>query len=185
MPESRFPRMKRIVMMAVGLALAGGCGTSAAPAGGARSPAPGASVTLADLGWLLGTWRGTGEGGGEEFFERYSVRDDSTFSIVYFTDSTCTATQPVTGTVEERAGRIYHTYGPSRWVVPEGSPASLLFHPVERANNRFRWTSERATRWTATLMHTDSLGREVARTYTLHRLHAGDTPNAEYQGCAR
>ncbi len=165
----------RSVTCGAALALLAACSTPAPRSAPEQSRSSAAApLTLADVRWVLGTWRGTG-GGGNPFFEEYRVRDDSTFSITYFTDSTRTATQRVTGTVEERAGRIYHTYGRSRWVVAEGTPTSLLFHPVEQADNRFRWSYVSPTQWTATLMNPDSTGREVTHTYTLDRLDAGSS----------
>lgn len=177
MRRSRSLALGRIVSSAaLGLALAlfGGCGAPAARSAPEQTRSGVvAPVSIAELGWLIGTWRGTGEG--QEFFEQIAVLDDSTLSVVHFTDSTRTAIQPVTGTIEERAGRVYHTYGQARWVVTGGSARSLLFRPVEGADHRFRWTSELPTRRTTTLVRTDGLGREVTQTYTLKRLDADHT----------
>lgn len=135
------------------------------PSGTAGAPA-GARVTLAELAWLIGTWRGTGQEDGSEIFQSYGVRDDSTVSIVYLNDATCTPADPVSGTLEQRGGRVYQTFGPSRWVM-RGSPASLLLEPVGDAGTRFRWTPEGPTRWTATVIQP---GSESTLTYTFQRL---------------
>jgi hypothetical protein len=127
-----------------------------------------AAGTLDGLGWLLGDWRGTGEG--EEFHEQYQVQDDSTFRVVYFTDCTRTATRPDSGTLEERAGRLYHTRGRARWLVTERSSTSLVFEPVEGASHRFRWIMETPVRRTVVATRPDSPGREVTQSYSLRRL---------------
>lgn len=159
-------RLSCIACLTAAAALLGGCGTPAPRTSPGQNGTP-VAIRLADVRWLLGTWRGSGEG--ENFYEAYRPVDDSTFSIVYFTDSTRTATQPTTGTVEQRGGRLYHTYGRSRWVA-DGSPTSLQFEPVERATNHFRWSYDSPSRWRATLLHRDSLGGVVTRSYTLERL---------------
>lgn len=80
-----------------------------------RRQRTGGRVTLAELEWLIGTWRGTREEDESEFFQSYRVRDDSTFSIVYFAAAACRPANPVTATLEQRGGRVYHTFGPARW----------------------------------------------------------------------
>lgn len=162
-------RISVVAALGAALALLDGCSAAAPRGAPARTPARAAApVSIADLGWLLGAWRGRGEEG--ETFEQVAVRDDSTFSIVYYTDSTRTATHPVAGTIEERAGRVYHTRGAARWVVAGGFPTSLHFHPVEGADTRLHWSYEPPPR-TAAVTRTDSLGREVTRSYVFSRVY--------------
>jgi hypothetical protein len=160
--------------------LLGGCSAFAARVAPGRGGAPVAAAgTLDGMGWLLGHWRGTGEG--EEFHEQYQAQDDSTFRVVYFTDCTRTAARPDSGTLEQRAGRLYHTRGRARWLVTERSSTSLVFHPVEGAAHRFRWILETPAWRTAVVTRLDGRGREVTQTYSLRRLDhqhdwLGNTP---------
>lgn len=170
-------------LVAFGAALAlllAGCGALAPRRAPGQGPAPAAAAgTLDGMGWLLGHWRATGAG--EEIHEQYEIQDDSTFRVVYFTDCTRTATRPVSGTLEQRAGRLYHTHGRARWLVTERSPATLVFQPLEGAGHPFRWILETPAWRTAIVTRADSLGREVTQTYSLRRLDhqhdwLGNTP---------
>jgi hypothetical protein len=139
-----------------------------APAVQAADAAAAPAIRLQDLTWLTGSWRGTGEG--EEFHEDIRLEDDSTMVIVYYEDAARTIVQRIRGTIEQRGGRIWHSYGDARWVVNEGSPTSLSFEPVQNARNRFTWTRESQDRWTAVLRYPDPAGGEVTGTYVMERI---------------
>ena len=78
--------------LAVAFLLAG-CQPAERPEPEAAGAESAASVTATDfqaIGWIEGTWRGTG-GGVEPFIERYRLVDDSTLLRETFTDSSLSA----------------------------------------------------------------------------------------------
>lgn len=168
--------MRRSTLILIAPLLLAGCGASDAPraddAAGATAQAAaapaGTTISLGDLSWLLGSWRGTGEG--EEFYEDFRLEDDSTITIVYYEDASRTRVQRMRGTVEVRGGTIWHSHGDARWRLDSGTPTSLSFVPVQNASNRFTWSRESADRWTAVLRYTAPDGSEVEGTYVMERI---------------
>ena len=60
-----------------------------------------------NLNWFVGKWHGTG--GGESFFEAYTLENDSTMKITYYTDSTFTESSGF-GSFYYKNGSMYHSY---------------------------------------------------------------------------
>lgn len=142
-----------------------------APAG-AQSSQRGQPTTpfgLSDFGklrWLEGSWVGAapGEPG---FFERYRFVNDSTVEITYYGDSTF-ARETGTGRLYLTVGRIYHTFGPSRWGASNIDASGIYFIPQVNARNTFAWTVQSADAWTSTL-RTGASGRERVTVYQMRR----------------
>ncbi len=163
----RLRRHRPRALPLVALALLGGC--AALGAGRPRGAAP---VQLAELGWLLGPWRVTEGEGAEATYEAVQDRDDGALDVVYFTDSTRTATHPDTGRIQERGGRLFFSRGRVRWVVAGDSATDLRLEPVSGTDVRLHWTRVTTTRRVTTLTRMDGQGRSVTRTLSLKRLEA-------------
>lgn len=107
------------------------------------------TADLANLKWLVGTWKGTAPNE-RTFYERYAFENDSTIEIAYFDDPTLSRVTG-TGRVYLSVGRIYHTFGPGRWVATHIDDTSAFFIPQMNAHNTFAWAKTSPDSWTSTV----------------------------------
>jgi hypothetical protein len=119
------------------------------------------------LRWLAGSWEGSAPGE-SSIFERYRFVDDSTAEITYYRDASF-AEQTSTGRLYLSVGRVYHTYGPSRWVATHVGGDGVFFTPQTNTRNSFSWTYDGPDMWTAT-MRTGVSGRERVTVYHMKRV---------------
>jgi len=121
------------------------------------------------LKWLEGNWVGAspGEPG---VFERYRFVNDSTVEITYFADSTF-GRETGTGRLYLTVGRIYHTFGPSRWGASNIDANGIFFVPQVNARNTFAWTMQSPNAWTSTL-RSGASGRERVTVYQMRRANS-------------
>ena len=133
-------------------------------------PAVLSAADLRALRWIVGTWRGSGDGQ-SAFYERYRFVDDSTLLMEGFKDSTL-AQVTETSRYELRGGRFANA-GPAdaaQWVAVRLTSGAITFAPVRRARNRFTWRPVSADEWSAHLEWPASNAAPArARTYRLVR----------------
>ena len=106
---------------------------------------------LGALRWIVGSWRGSGDGQAP-FYERYRFTDDSTLLVESFKDSTLA--EVTEGTRYELRGGLFanaSTAQSAQWVAVRLDRGAITFAPVRRARNRFTWRPESADVWTADL----------------------------------
>ncbi len=105
------------------------------------------------LRWVEGTWRGTGADGTVQapFYERYSFADDSTLTVLSFSDSTLSTARDTIRFVL-RDGHLTATSArtPARWAASAADSATVAFVPLAGASDGFVWHSEADGRWRAT-----------------------------------
>ena len=109
------------------------------------------AADLRALRWIVGTWRGSGDGQ-SPFYERYRFVDDSTLLMEGFRDSTL-AQVTESSRYELRGGRFANA-GPAdaaQWVAVRLANGAITFAPVRRARNRFTWRPVSADEWVADL----------------------------------
>jgi hypothetical protein len=129
-----------------------------APAPSADSPAT-ATVTAARVApgslrqvpWLIGTFRGRGEGTTVQapFYERYSLADDSTLIVESFKDSTLSGAID-TSRYEVRRDSLAST-GQRRYVATAVTGDSIVFGPLVGVRNGFTWKRGDDTSWVAVI----------------------------------
>ena len=124
---------------------------------------------LKKLRWLEGTWRGTGEGV-QPFFERYRFENDSTLAIDSFENEKL---EKITDTTqyELKDGEFGGGNEGFRWIASEIDDKSVMFVPVSKARNSFRWEQVSKDEWKAVLnwpATADKPARE--RVYKMERL---------------
>ena len=124
---------------------------------------------LKKLRWLEGTWRGTGEGV-EQFFERYRLENDSTLAIESAENEKF---EKITDTTryELKDGEFGGGNEGFRWIASEIDDKSVMFVPVVKARNSFRWEAVSKDEWKAVLnwpATADKPTRE--RVYKMERL---------------
>jgi hypothetical protein len=107
------------------------------------------TADLAQLRWLEGSWRGTGDVE-QPFFERYYFENDSTLAVEGFEDETLSKVTDVTR-FELKDGQFGNRGEGSRWVVTQLTAQSVTFEPVVKARNSFRWERESQDVWRAVL----------------------------------
>lgn len=106
---------------------------------------------LAALRWIVGSWRGSGDGQAP-FYERYRFVDDSTLLVESFRDSTLAEVSESTR-YELRGGRLANvsTAQTAQWAAVRLDRGAITFAPVRGARNRFTWRPESADVWIADL----------------------------------
>jgi hypothetical protein len=131
---------------------------------------PKTPISLQDfskLKWLSGDWAGTALGE-RELYARYRFADDSTIDITYFRDSAFS--QPsADARVYLTVGRVYHTFGPSRWGATRVDTSGVFFIPQVMAHNTFAWQYESPNEWTSTRRSAYS-GHEEVTVYHMRRV---------------
>src|SRR5687768_18429081 len=136
--------MNRFPLLAACLLLACTTKETDQPApGSTASPAATASVVAArvppgalrQVPWLLGTFRGRGEGSTvqEPFYERYSLADDSTLIVESFKDSTLTGAID-TSRYEVRRDSLSNP-GQRRYIASVVTADSIVFSPLVGVRN--------------------------------------------------
>ena len=104
---------------------------------------------LAKLRWIEGTWRGTGDVE-SPFFEKYYFENDSLLVVESFSDGTLSKVDDVTR-FELRDGQFGNWGEGARWAATQLDERSILFEPVARARNTFRWERQSKDVWKAVL----------------------------------
>ena len=178
-PTNSTPYVKRILALGVCGILA--CGRSEteqpAPASSA-SPSAAPTVTAArvpagalrQVPWLLGSFRGRGEGATvqEPFYERYSLADDSTLIVESFKDSTLTGAID-TSRYEVRRDSLA-SVGERRYVATVVTADSLVFGPLVGVRNAFTWRrGDDNTSWVAVITPSSG-GAAAQRHYRMVRM---------------
>lgn len=137
-----------------------------APTAAAAGVQPGA---LKQMPWLIGTFRGRGEGTTvqEPFYERYSLADDSTLLVESFKDSTLTGAID-TARYEVRRDSLTNV-GTSRYIATLITPDSVVFGPLIGSRNGFTWRKGDDTSWVAVITPLAG-GPSAQRTYRMVRL---------------
>jgi hypothetical protein len=136
----------------------------------AERPAMLRAADLRALQWIVGTWRGSGDGQAS-FYERYRFLDDSTLLVESFKDSTLADVSESTR-YELRGGRLANAApeNAAQWVAVRLTDGAITFAPVRRARNRFIWRPESADVWIAELAWPASNAAPArARTYRMVR----------------
>lgn len=104
---------------------------------------------LAKLRWIEGSWRGTGDVE-SPFFEKYHFENDSLLVVESFSDETLSKVTDVTR-FELKEG-VFGNWGEgARWAATQLDERSVLFEPVARARNTFRWERQSKDVWKAVL----------------------------------
>jgi hypothetical protein len=139
-------------------------------------PAPTETVTAArvqsgalkQMPWLLGSFRGRGDGATvqEPFYERYSLVDDTTLIVESFKDSTLTGAID-TSRYEVRRDSLA-SVGERRYVATVITPDSVVFGPLVGVRNGFTWKKGDDTSWIAVITPLSG-GAAAQRTYRMVR----------------
>lgn len=137
----------------------------------AQSPSE-ANITpaaFARLKWLDGKWRGVGTSGTRQapFYERYRFVDDSTLVFGSYADSTFTRVSG-TGRHEARRGRLTNVGQGPRWIAVRLDEVTVVFAPLERAENWLTWRRESTDQWTAILEWKTAEGTERRLDYRMN-----------------
>jgi hypothetical protein len=127
------------------------------------------SDALKRMPWLLGTFRGRGEGTTvqEPFYERYSLADDSTLIVESFKDSTFTGSID-TSRYEARRDSLTST-GARRYVATVMTADSIVFAPLVGVSNGFTWRKGDDTSWIAVITPLSG-GAAAQRLYRMVRV---------------
>jgi hypothetical protein len=104
---------------------------------------------FAKLKWLEGVWEATSPDE-PTLYQRYRFVDDSTIAITYYRDPSLTQ-ETGNGKLYLTVGRVYHTFGPSRWAATRVDSAGLYFVPQVTARNSFSWEYNTPDTWTSTM----------------------------------
>jgi hypothetical protein len=127
-------------------------------------------VTVAqfrELGWLEGSWRGSG-GGYSGFYEEYRAIDDSTIRMRAFSDSTF-QTPTDSSRFELRDGVVVNTKGGQpkyRAVLVQAD--RIQFRPIGATAGGFSFKRDTPDQWTATLHPSTPGGAETV--YVMQRI---------------
>ena len=108
---------------------------------------------FADLGFLVGQWRGAAPGE-PVFFETYERASDTLIRILYHPDSTLAAARD-TGSVFYSDGGIYHASGDGVWRLRRRDGDGFHFDPWDNATNAFTWRAGSDNAWRTVLHFSD------------------------------
>lgn len=128
---------------------------------------PFSAADLAKVRWLEGTWEATAPGE-TTIYQRYHFVDDSTVQITYYRDPAL-AQETGNGRLYLTVGRVYHTFGPSRWAATHVDSDGLYFVPQTTARNSFAWEYKSPDSWTST-MRAGVGGHEHVTVYQMRRI---------------
>lgn len=117
------------------------------------------------LRWIVGSWRGEGEGQ-PAFYERYRFVDDSTLVSERFSDSRFRALKESTR-FELRDHRVKTRGGSAPWIATGLDSVSAGFRAVSGATNNVVWQRHDANEWTAVLTWPPTVDHP-ARAVTYH-----------------
>ncbi len=140
------PTMRRLSALSlVGLVAAVGC-----------TPAPSdetaASTTLADfrsVGWIEGSWRGSG-GQYPSFFEEYTFLDDSTIRRRTYADSTFSVANDSADFLFRR-GQVLQVSGSESRVMTRFSGDTVIYRPGPGGRYGYAWVRISDAEWQAIL----------------------------------
>jgi hypothetical protein len=126
-----------------------------------------AKSTLADLGWIIGSFRGTGTQGTiqEPFYERYSLVNDSALIVESFKDSTFKGA-PDSTRYDLRGDSLTNIYA----AATEVSPSSVTFISRKLPGLAWTWRKENDSAWTAIIVNTVPSGPPKTRVYRMVKL---------------
>jgi|SRR5215218_497822 len=107
------------------------------------------TADLANLKWIEGTWRGSGDAE-KPFFERYRFENDTTLAVDSFDDESL---EKVTETSRFvlKDGQFASAGEGSRWAATELTKDSITFSPIAKARNTFIWQKKSDDAWEAVL----------------------------------
>lgn len=108
------------------------------------------TADLSKLRWIEGAWRGTGDVE-TPFYERYRFENESTLVVETFANE---KVDKVTDTsrFELKDGQFGNGGDDSRWAATTIDNDSIVFEPVAKARNSFRWKRDSKDLWIATLI---------------------------------
>ena len=158
-----------IGLVALACAKGDGRGTDSAASPAVPAPDP-VTVSVADfqkIRWITGPWRGFMANGGK-FYEWYKFENDSTILKTEHPDSTF-GTPSGESRIMLRNGVVMDSSARSVYVATRWDSTGADFAPRRGATNRFTWTREDTTKWSATIRWTDKEGRPQSTLYALHR----------------
>jgi hypothetical protein len=103
------------------------------------------TADLANLKWIEGAWKGTGDVE-KPFFELYRFEDDSTLAVDSFDDESL-------GKVTETSRFVLKDgqFGNSNYAATDITKDSVTFAPIAKARNTFTWRKKSADLWEAVL----------------------------------
>ena len=116
---------------------------------------------LEKLRWIVGTWRGTGDGEAP-FFERYRFENPTTLAVDSFTDATLSKVDDTTR-FELKDGQFGNGGETGRWTASSIDYLGIDFVPAAKARNSFRWQRESDNTWTAILTWPPAEGKPGRR----------------------
>ena len=138
-----------IVAAAVALAMPLTAAHAQVPSRHGQPKTPFSTGDLAKVHWLEGVWEATSPGEAT-LYQRFHFTNDSTVDITYYRDPTLSQ-ETGTGKLYLTVGRIYHTFGPSRWAATHVDTDGLFFVPQVTARNSFAWEYNSPDTWTSTM----------------------------------
>ena len=156
--NSKYRPRRFVVVLAAGLVLLSVASCKRNPAGTLAQEASSRrpilkNITPADLAklrWIEGSWRGTGDID-KPFYERYKFENETTLAVESFADETLSKATDISR-FELKDGEFGST-GPdgSRSAASAIDANSVIFEPVAKSRNSFRFQRESENSWKAML----------------------------------
>ena len=159
-------KMSLFILLAAVALLAGVSCTSNA----VQTPAPKkfSASDLEKLRWIEGSWRGTGDVSAP-FFERYRFENATTLAVDSFPDEKLSTVEETTR-FELKDGQFGNGGDGSRWIATSIDYQSIVFEPLVKAQNSFRWQRESDNSWIAILNWPATEGKPARqRVYKMER----------------
>jgi hypothetical protein len=147
-------------------ALAAGPAVAQMPSRHGQPKTPFSTIDFAKIRWLEGPWTGVSPGEAP-IYQRFHFVNDSTAEIAYFRDAGFQQ-QMSQGRLYLSVGRVYHTFGASRWAASRVDTNGVYFVPQEVARNTYAWMNESPDSWKSTL-RTGVGGQERVTVYEMKR----------------
>ena len=127
------------------------------------------TADLADLKWIEGAWRGTGDVD-KPFFELYRFENDSTLAVDSFDDETLSKIIETSRFVL-KDGQFASAGEGSRYAATDITKDSITFAPIVKARNTFIWRKKSGDLWEAVLEWPASEGKPASkRVYQMTRI---------------
>lgn len=121
------------------------------------------------LDWVTGTWRGTGGGESEPFFENYEFIVDHTIRFRTYENSAMTKQNSV-GEIKLVNDTITYKSGDFIWKATAIGEGMIKFSPWQNVSNSFVWTKTSEDAWKAVLIYPRKDQTDEKVTYILKRL---------------
>jgi hypothetical protein len=115
----------------------------------AATPRSISTADLANLKWIEGAWKGTGDVE-KPFFELYRFEDDSTLAVDSFYDESLSKVTETSRFVL-KDGQFASAGEGSRYAATDITKDSITFAPIVKAGNTFIWRKKSADLWEAVL----------------------------------